>query len=150
MDLAELMEDKTESKVGKKLSEYTTRRVIILVLAMLFSVPVFTVSTYLEEPNSFQYGLSLIYDLGPETEAAKEIFANTVDIQSKLPSTPLIKLYVTPDSTNPTLEMDWQDPNVKIEELRTMEKEIVSLSYAELPAIYLAVYDLRATVVLQA
>lgn len=48
-----MMEDKNESKVGKKLSEYTTRRVIVLVLAMLFSVPVFTVSTYLEEPNSY-------------------------------------------------------------------------------------------------
>ena len=53
VDLAEMMEDKNESKVGKKLSEYTTRRVIVLVLAMLFSVPVFTVSTYLEEPNSY-------------------------------------------------------------------------------------------------
>lgn len=31
-----------ESKVGKMLSDLTTRRVIILVLAMLISVPLFT------------------------------------------------------------------------------------------------------------
>lgn len=35
-----------ESKVGKKLSDLTTRRVIMLVLAMMFAVPIFTVSTY--------------------------------------------------------------------------------------------------------
>jgi preprotein translocase subunit SecF len=36
-----------ESKVGKKLSDLTTKRTIILVLAMLFSVPLFSDSTYL-------------------------------------------------------------------------------------------------------
>ena len=115
------MEDKNESKVGKKLSEYTTRRVIILVLAMLFSVPVFTVSTYLEEPNSFSYGLSLMYDLGPTTEAAKEIFQNTIDIQTKLPSTPLIKLFVTPNASESEHELSWEDSNVKLDELRPNE-----------------------------
>ena len=65
------MQDKKESRVGKRLSEATTRRVIILVLAMLFSVPLFTVSTYVTEPNSYDFGLSLIRDLGPETEAGK-------------------------------------------------------------------------------
>ena len=36
-----------ESRVGKKLSDLTTRRVIILVLTMLFSVPLFSTNTYL-------------------------------------------------------------------------------------------------------
>lgn len=49
-----------ESKVGKKLSDLTTRRVILLVLAMMFSVPLFTISTYQEENNSFTFGLELI------------------------------------------------------------------------------------------
>lgn len=39
---------------------------------------------------------------------------------------------------------------MKIDDLRPNEKEIVSLSYVEEPAIYLAVYDLRQTVKLQA
>lgn len=35
-----------ESKVGKKLSDKTTKRVIVLVLTMMFSVPLFMMTTY--------------------------------------------------------------------------------------------------------
>jgi len=35
-----------ESKVGKQLSDLTARRVIILVLAMLISVPIFSDTTW--------------------------------------------------------------------------------------------------------
>lgn len=69
INLQDLMKDQKESVVGKKLLDMTTRRVVILVLAMLFSVPVFTVSTYLAEPTSFSFGLKLIKNLGPETLA---------------------------------------------------------------------------------
>lgn len=48
-----LTRDYKESKVGKMLSEYTTRKVIILVLAMLFSTPAMAVDTYLDEPDSY-------------------------------------------------------------------------------------------------
>lgn len=54
------MRDYKESKVGKMLSEYTTRKVIILVLAMLFSTPLMSVDTYMDEPDSYSYGLSLV------------------------------------------------------------------------------------------
>lgn len=49
-----------ESKVGKKLSDLTTRRVIILVLAMMFSVPLFTLTTYKPENTSYELGLTLV------------------------------------------------------------------------------------------
>lgn len=49
-----------ESKVGKKLSDLTTRRTIILVLAMLFSVPLFSTGTYFQEPDPYSVGLSLM------------------------------------------------------------------------------------------
>ena len=40
MGLQDLMDDnKDESLVGKKLSEYTTKKVVILVLMMLFMTP---------------------------------------------------------------------------------------------------------------
>ena len=68
------MSDQMESKVGKQLSEITTRRVIILVLAMLFSQPIFSVSTYMQEPNSYDYGLNLIYALGPGTKGGRAAF----------------------------------------------------------------------------
>jgi hypothetical protein len=42
-----------ESKVGKKLSELTTKRVIILVLGMMFGLPLFTVDLYEEENTSY-------------------------------------------------------------------------------------------------
>ena len=50
-------DDKEESIVGKKLTDFTTRKVIILVLAMLFSTPFFSVEYYLEQPLSYSYGL---------------------------------------------------------------------------------------------
>ena len=49
-----------ESHVGRKLSDLTTRRVIVIVLIMMFSVPILSLDTYIEEPNSFEYGLNLI------------------------------------------------------------------------------------------
>ena len=67
VNIEDILKDQKESVVGKKLLEKTTRRVIILVLAMLFSVPVFSVKTYLEDPHSFTYGVSLIHELGPQT-----------------------------------------------------------------------------------
>lgn len=74
-------DSKKESRVGKRLSEATTRRVIILVLAMLFSVPLFTVTTYVIEPNSYSYGLDLVKSLGPTTLAGKQAFEDTILIQ---------------------------------------------------------------------
>jgi Na+/pantothenate symporter len=58
--MTEAMNDDNESKVGKKLSDFTTRKVVILVLVMLFTSPIFSVSTYLEEPNTYNYGLEMM------------------------------------------------------------------------------------------
>lgn len=57
-----------ESKVGKKLSELTTKRLIIVVLAMLFSVPIFDTTTFITPPTSYEYGLSMLaaYDIGSD------------------------------------------------------------------------------------
>jgi len=55
---------KAETRVGKKLSEMTTRRVIILVLVMLFIMPLFLPSQYGfdEFRTSGDWGVELIYD----------------------------------------------------------------------------------------
>lgn len=144
------MEDKNESKVGKKLNDKTTRRVIIMVLAMLFTVPIFTVGTYIGEPNSYDYGLALVHHLGPDTPGGKAVFENTVEIQSQLEESPLIRLYVTPNETKKETVLEWLNEEVSIKDLRSMEKEIVTLETNEPDEIYLAIYDLRHTVVLQA
>eukprot|EP00418_Pyrodinium_bahamense_P043284 CAMPEP_0179199838 /NCGR_PEP_ID=MMETSP0796-20121207/99431_1 /TAXON_ID=73915 /ORGANISM="Pyrodinium bahamense, Strain pbaha01" /LENGTH=919 /DNA_ID=CAMNT_0020904351 /DNA_START=1 /DNA_END=2760 /DNA_ORIENTATION=- len=51
-----------ESAVSKKLSEMTTRRVIMLVLVIMLSLPVFQPSLYTEKlPSSAQYGINILY-----------------------------------------------------------------------------------------
>ena len=46
-----------ESKVGRKLTDLTTRKVILVVLVMLFSVPLFKSTTYYEFENSLTIGI---------------------------------------------------------------------------------------------
>jgi len=58
---AENGEPKAETRVGKKLSDMTTRRVIVLVLVMLFMMPMFTTSFY--GTQEFKYSANLGADL---------------------------------------------------------------------------------------
>jgi hypothetical protein len=69
-----------ESRVGKKLSDITTRKVIILVLIMLFSSVVFKSNTYMEEPDSFDYGLCLVKTLGTTSTGGFDAFTTMVEI----------------------------------------------------------------------
>lgn len=45
-----------------------TKKVVTLVLAFLFTVPLFTVTNWIDEPASFKYGLEMIERLGPRTD----------------------------------------------------------------------------------
>jgi class 3 adenylate cyclase len=56
-----------ESKVGKRLSELTTRRVVILILLMLFCLPLFEIVTFLDQYQSHEYGLQAIIDMYDNT-----------------------------------------------------------------------------------
>mgnify|MGYP006180810489 CR=1 FL=1 len=47
---------------------------------MLFTSPVFTVSTWLEEPDSYNYGLDLIKNVGPRSEAGIKLFDEVVKV----------------------------------------------------------------------
>ena len=76
-----LASDQMESRVGKKLSEITTKKVIVLVLIMLFSSMAFKSGSYLEEPESFDYGLMLIQSLSPSTPGGKEAYDSFIDTQ---------------------------------------------------------------------
>ena len=53
-------DDKKESYVGKKLNDSTTKKVIVLVLILIFSFPIFSLSSYVGEPNSFYNGLDIL------------------------------------------------------------------------------------------
>ena len=43
------------------LSELTTRRVIILVMSIMFSIPIFAIETYYDSVVSYDNGLGSVY-----------------------------------------------------------------------------------------
>ena len=49
--------EQKETRVGKRLNDSTQRRVIMMVLAMLFSVPILSISTYYQETDSFDFSM---------------------------------------------------------------------------------------------
>lgn len=56
-----MMEEKRkESNVGKKLTDFTLRKVIFIVLLMLFTNPLFMIHTYEVNPESMRYGIDLL------------------------------------------------------------------------------------------
>ena len=56
--------ENNESAVGKTLSEKTTRKVIVIVFILLFSLPLLKRDSYIPNSNSLMFGLDLIYSLG--------------------------------------------------------------------------------------
>lgn len=108
-----------ESKVGKRLSDLTTKRVVILVLGMMFGLPLFTLSLYYEENNSFTFGLEMIAKFrGSDTEYTlcwNRYISEHSDID-----TPLILVEV--DSVQ-----QWAQ-GVSEKDLRDEEQYIVSVS----------------------
>ena len=50
-----------ETNVGKKLSDMTTKRVVIIVLIIMLSATLFNVSTYIEQYSNYIYGAKTIY-----------------------------------------------------------------------------------------
>ena len=68
------------------LSDLTTRRVIILVLAMLISVPIFTDSTYQDENNSFQIGINMLQRYQAHTPQFDALFKSIVETEMQNPN----------------------------------------------------------------
>jgi hypothetical protein len=119
-----------ESKVGKKLSDLTTRRVILLVLAMMFSVPLFTISTYQEENNSFTFGLELIaaFNKAGQYAGAKTAYESYISEHLDI-RTPLILVTVpwTDPATGMPGKLQKDDFGINANDLRITEKELVAI-----------------------
>lgn len=130
-----------ESKVGKKLSELTTMRVIIVVLVMILILPFFNLNMY-REIDSYQMGLEMI-DYYIDNNEKFEFFFNEYVTQHKDDSLPLIYLQVTNKDT-------W-DCSTNPDDLRDVEVYIVMLD-AEDDYEYFsyAIIDLRTQTSLQA
>lgn len=50
-----------ETNVGKKLSDSTTKRVVIIVVVLMISIPIFSMDTYLTPYDKYQFGLDEMY-----------------------------------------------------------------------------------------
>lgn len=124
-----------ESYVGQKLSDLTTRRVITIVLIMMFSVPILSLDTYIEEPNSFKWGLQLIasFDDTPGHPGYQTSF-DTFLSESDSTRNPVVSLNAngrTFDSTDPTLD-----------DLRTIEVLVATFDGDR----YVSVHDNRKNI----
>ena len=132
-----------ESRVGKKLSDLTTKRVIILVLAMMFSFPIFQLATYKEENNSFEFGLRFIelFQDDPSGIPFDTAF-NTYLTGHEDIRTPLISVYVQIG----TYVKSWDSPDTSADDLRFTEADIASINNGD----YVAIFDIRKNTKLSA
>lgn len=94
-----------ESKVGKKLSDLITRRVIVLVLAMLLSVPIFSDTTYLADDSSFDMGMRILDSYAVGDESFNTCFQSFITQQSQI-VTPLILVNA--------MNVSWEAPNIDV------------------------------------
>jgi len=99
--------------VGQKLSDLTTKKMIIIILAMLFSVPLFDDSTYITSPNSYEVGLHIISAFVIGTNPFETAFMSYIE-QEVLSTTPLI--YV--NSLNVTWQSDIVDVSSEVNCIR--------------------------------
>ncbi|CAG9322321.1 unnamed protein product [Blepharisma stoltei] len=131
-----------ESKIGKKLSELTTKRIIILVLSVMIMLPFFSTTFYNESNASYEYGLEVINDL-IGTSGFDLAFEDYVSEHEDL-YTPLIFLEVN------NLR-NWSS-SVSVDDLRSTEQLTVTLS--GVPSDYnyssYSVFDLRSSSKLEA
>jgi class 3 adenylate cyclase len=132
-----------ESKVGKKLGELTTMRVIILVLIMIFILPFFNLFMW-REVEGYLYGLKTIdhYIKKNDLVKAKRIYEDYID-HYKNDDSPLI--YIEIDGVN----WEWEETDPA--DLRDVEINIVTLSTdTDYDYYSYSVFDISASSRLQA
>ncbi len=107
-----------ESKVGKKLSDLTTRRVIVLILTMMFSVPILTLTTYMSENESFTFGLTLVTSFPQYSNGYNLTKASYIEEHTKSSfKTPLVWMLTYTDW--------WEKKNFDNSTMRVEEYELV-------------------------
>ena len=110
-----------ESKVGRKLSDLTTKRVLVLVILMLLFVPIFTINTYKDENTYFRYGLDLLdgFSDNMKNSTYTNLFKSYVDEYSVI-SIPVTNVYVKNSGIS-----FWNDTSIDLSKFRPYEIDLV-------------------------
>lgn len=125
-----------ESRVGKKLSEMTTKRVICLVLLLLLSIPLFDAEYYFDEDQSYIFGQKIVISVFNQGNNTKAIDCyNDFKARHEGQTHPLVyasfpPLNITFESPeHQELRNDEKDINIFIDEKNQIEyKAAISLS----------------------
>lgn len=132
-----------QSKVGKKLSEMTTKRVISLVLVMMFLLPLFSTNLWLADNTSYQFGLEVIDAFVGQPEDFLRAWEFYIEEHKDL-DLPLIYLEVEHI-------LKWTS-DTDPDGLRDSELELITIKEADSDYFFnsLAIFDLRPYSRLQA
>jgi len=126
--------------VGKKLSDLTTRKVILIVLSMLLTAPLFVVTTFKPNPDGAAIGLEMIAANQVGTDGFNLAFENYIELYYYNRKSLILvsaKNVIWESAINPN-------------NLRTNEKEFVVAVNFEGDENVIAVLDIRETAVLEA
>jgi len=135
--------EQEESKVGKKLSDLTTKRVIVLVILMMLFVPIFTINTYKEENTYFEYGLDMVNEYSSDMTSVTYItlFKSYLSEHDSIPM-PITNMLVVGSMVS-----EFNDPDIKLDDMRPYEKELVKVT---LKNVVVGVFDFTYTTKLTA
>lgn len=128
-----------ESKIGKKLTELTTKRVIILVLSMIIGIIVFNSSFYYSTLNSIDFGMKIFNEISnPDDPTFSRLFNAYIDIHRNI-STPI--LYA--DIFNLKYEANTSELHLRFDEMITAQESCESLSLIDNNTRCYAIFDNR-------
>jgi len=137
--------EQEESKVGKKLSDLTTRRVLILVILMLLFVPIFTITTYKEENTYFSYGLDIVerYSDDANSPIFMRLYQSYINEHNEGIPMPVTNVYVS--GVN---QVTFNDPDVKLGDMRPYEVELVKSEDNKIVGVFNFKYIVNLTAAL--
>lgn len=130
--------ENSESKIGKKLSDLTTKRVVVLILSMILSVIVFDSGFYFNPENSMYFGMKIFNEFTNFDDGALNLTFNIYVNEHLNISTPIIYAEVN----NLTYGSNNYDFLRYDEKLEVIESCINFLSFNETSNCY-ALFDNR-------
>lgn len=127
--------DTKESRVGKKLSELTTKRVVILVLVLIFLVPLFQSSYYYDPDKAYTIGIKILANMDTVPDSDYKTMFNKYISYYEGSTEPLAYVY------SPRLDLTYQ--MISPDDLRDDEQEITAVTSEKYSQDFLAVVDIR-------